>query len=226
MQPRILIVIPCYNQAGLLGEAIESALAQTLRADEIIVVDDGSTDRTKQVASRYPVRLISQKNLGVAAARNSAIRCSSAELILPLDSDDKIHPEYLARTTQVLENSKEVDIVFTHRRHFGALDTIKESAEFSQVQMIKKCSVNYCSLYRRRVWELSRGYDEEMRSGYEDWDFWLSAIEHGCNFKLYPEVLFFYRKQASSLSDVARSKHRHLMARLAKRHPSLFLNMV
>jgi cellulose synthase/poly-beta-1,6-N-acetylglucosamine synthase-like glycosyltransferase len=70
----VTVVIPCYNQAHFLGEAVESVLAQTYPRHEIIVVDDGSTDETSEVASRYPgVRLIRQENGGLSAARNAGL---------------------------------------------------------------------------------------------------------------------------------------------------------
>lgn len=101
----IAAVIPCYNQAHYLGEAIESVLAQTRPADEIIVVNDGSTDETAAVAARYSpvVRYIWQENRGLAGARNSGMEAASSEWIGLLDSDDRWLPDRLLLQCAVLE---------------------------------------------------------------------------------------------------------------------------
>src|SRR5215212_9690625 len=91
--PLVSVVIPCYNQAHFLSEAIESVLAQTHPNFEIIVVDDGSTDNTSEVAARYPgVRHIRQDNQGLAAARNTGLRESKGTCLVFLDADDRLLP--------------------------------------------------------------------------------------------------------------------------------------
>lgn len=93
---RVSVIIPCYNHGRFLAEAIESVLAQTTRAFEIIVIDDGSTDDSGLVARRYPrVRCIRQPNRGVAAARNAGLAASGGELIVFLDADDRLLPAAL-----------------------------------------------------------------------------------------------------------------------------------
>ncbi|HVT45803.1 MAG TPA: glycosyltransferase [Thermoanaerobaculia bacterium] len=92
-EPLVSIVIPCFNQGKYLAEAIESSLAQTHPSCEVIVVDDGSTDSTASVASRYPtVRYLFQSNSGVSAARNRGLEASGGELIVFLDADDRLLP--------------------------------------------------------------------------------------------------------------------------------------
>jgi glycosyltransferase involved in cell wall biosynthesis len=97
--PRVSIVIPTYNRAWTLAEAIDSVLGQTFASFEIIVVDDGSTDGTARLLQRYgsAVRVLRQINQGVSAARNAGIRSARGELIALLDSDDLWRPEKLAR---------------------------------------------------------------------------------------------------------------------------------
>ena len=90
-QPVVSIVVVCYNQAQFLGEAIESALAQTYQFVEILVVDDGSTDETAQVAAAFPrVHYIHQSNRGLPAARNAGLHRSTGEYIVFLDADDRL----------------------------------------------------------------------------------------------------------------------------------------
>src|SRR3712207_3515162 len=95
--PLVSVIIPCYNQAHYLGETIESVLNQTHQNLEIVVVDDGSTDNTAEVASSYPqVKLLQQENQGrPAVGRNNGFRASSGEYIVFLDSDDRLVPDAL-----------------------------------------------------------------------------------------------------------------------------------
>src|SRR5215467_1357999 len=108
----VSVVIPCYNQARFLGEAIESVLAQTCPRSEIIVVDDGSTDDTLKVASSYrQVRCLSQRNQGQGAARNEGLKHASGEFIVFLDSDDRLLSHALQVGMESFEAHPEVAFV-------------------------------------------------------------------------------------------------------------------
>ncbi len=100
----ISVVIPCYNQAHFLTEAIASVAAQRYRHFELIVVDDGSTDATEEVARRYPwVQCLGQENRGLAGARNTGLHASSGEYIVFLDADDRLLPEALRAGKEALD---------------------------------------------------------------------------------------------------------------------------
>ena len=111
--PTVSIVIPCYNQAHFLSEAVESVVSQTFTGWECIIVNDGSSDNTAQVAEslirKYPdsqVPLVNQVNQGLSCARNTGIKVSRGKYILPLDADDLIHPEMLQKTVSLLESNQ------------------------------------------------------------------------------------------------------------------------
>uniref|UniRef100_UPI0035933B08 glycosyltransferase family 2 protein n=1 Tax=Microcoleus sp. TaxID=44472 RepID=UPI0035933B08 len=113
MTKNVSVVIPSYNSAQFLPEAIESILEQTLPVFEIIVVDDGSTDETKEICDRYPaVKYVYQNNQGVAAARNTGLRVSTGEYILFLDSDDCLLPEAIEIGVNHINALPEVGLVF------------------------------------------------------------------------------------------------------------------
>lgn len=115
--PLVSVIIPCFNQAQFLGEAIESALGQTYQRVEIVVVDDGSTDDTAAVAARYPgIRCVRQTNQGPARARNGGIRQSRGALAVFLDADDRLLPTALAAGCQELERLPECAFVSGHFR--------------------------------------------------------------------------------------------------------------
>src|SRR5215212_1699019 len=118
----VSVVIPCYNQAHFLGEAIESVLAQSYPNFEIVVVDDGSTDDTSEVAAYYPgVRLVRQENKGLSGARNVGLARSEGEYLVFLDADDRLLHEALEAHLEHLKANPECAFVSGHYR-FMAVD--------------------------------------------------------------------------------------------------------
>ena len=115
----VSVVIPCYNQAHFLTEAIESVLAQTSRQFEIIVVDDGSTDNTAEVAARYPgIGYLRQDNQGLAAARNTGLRHSQGDYLVFLDADDRLLPAALESGLDYLSAHPACAFVWGHYLRF------------------------------------------------------------------------------------------------------------
>jgi len=112
-EPRFAVIVPAWNAAGTLARALDSALAQTWPAHEIIVVDDGSTDGTVEVAARYGqrIRLISQTNSGVSAARNAGAAVAVAEWLCFLDADDWYYPERLATYAAFIRDDGRLDFL-------------------------------------------------------------------------------------------------------------------
>jgi glycosyltransferase involved in cell wall biosynthesis len=111
----VSVIIPCYNQARYLRQAIESTLAQSYSPLEVIIVDDGSTDETSQVATSFPnITLLQQSNAGLAAARNAGLRKSKGDYVLFLDSDDRLLPNALAAHTKTLSEHQEAAFVYGH----------------------------------------------------------------------------------------------------------------
>jgi len=221
------IIIPCYNYGKFLHEAISSALSQTFDRNqfEVIVINDGSDDNTVEIAKNYPIKLISQERQGLSIARNRGIAISSGHYILPLDADDMIHKNFLEKTVPILDKKSSVGVVYTHRQHFGLVKTIKYADEFNLERMKIKCSINYCSLFRKTIWEECNGYNSNMNPSYEDWDFWLNIAKRGWKFELIREVLFYYRKHGHSLSDIAKENHSRLFEQIKKNHSDLFSNI-
>lgn len=174
--PRVSVLIPAWNRESLLGAAIESVLKQTCRDWEIVVVDDGSTDRTAELVRRYAcVRYIYQPHSGISAARNRALKESCGELIAWLDSDDLYEPSKLERQTAYLDAHPECEIVFCLMRAYSELS--REHLTVRQKWMLdpekepyRTCLAGAC--IRRQLYERLGGYD--MRYPYLEDSEWLA----------------------------------------------------
>jgi len=177
----VSVVIPCYNQASFLREAIESVLAQTYRNFEIIVVDDGSIDDTAEVAAHYPeVRCVRQHNQGLAAARNSGILESSGPYLAFLDADDRLTPTALQSGVNCLHAHPECAFVSGHYRYInkdGSLLNEYRPEAVTKDRYLALLQGNYIGmhatvLYRRSALESTGGFDRSLRAC-EDYDLYL-----------------------------------------------------
>ncbi|MHB1011372.1 MAG: glycosyltransferase [Desulfobacteria bacterium] len=228
-EPLVSVVIPCYNQANYLPQAVESVAAQTYGNLEILIVNDGSPDDTSEVSRKLiakhrgkRIRLIEKTNGGLADARNTGIREAAGEYILPLDSDDMIHPEMISKTVRVLESDRTVSIAHTDTYMFGTVKQLVQKRPFDFPAICKENFMNYCSLYRKKVWEEVGGYNHNMVHGYEDWDFWIGCGERNHFPAHVPEPLFFYRVKEESMLTKALEHDLELRARIVLNHPSVY----
>jgi glycosyltransferase involved in cell wall biosynthesis len=227
--PLVSVVIPCYEQARYLPEAVASVLAQTFQDWEIIIVDDGSPDDTERVArdliARSPeraIRLLQKSNEGLALARNDGIAAAAGAFILPLDADDRLAPAMLEKTVALLEARPQTAIAYTDLVHFGKVEQTIQAVEFDFRKICQNNQLNYCSLFRREAWEAAGGYNPNMLWGYEDWDFWISCGEAGLEPARVPEPLLHYRVKEASMLTAATAREAELRARLVLNHPRCY----
>jgi glycosyltransferase involved in cell wall biosynthesis len=176
--PLVSVVIPCYEQAPYLAEAIESVLAQTYAQVEIVVVDDGSPDNTSRLAGRFPgVRCVRQPNQGLAAARNAGIRESEGELVVFLDADDRLLPRALETGVAQLRDHPEAAFAFGRYHRMGPEGARLEDDEqprpeadpYSIFLRYNYAGVPATGIYRRSALEEAGNFDETL-PGAEDYD--------------------------------------------------------
>ncbi|MBI5455136.1 MAG: glycosyltransferase family 2 protein, partial [Deltaproteobacteria bacterium] len=181
--PRVSIIIPCFNKGEYLDGSLSSALSQTFRETEAIVVNDGSTDpftlKKPSEISDPRVRVIHTPQSGLPAAMNNGIREASGEYILPLDCGDRISPEYVELAVRELDKDKAVGIVYSDAGRFGANTGIMEMPEYSRDTMLVRNLIHPSAFFRKADWERAGGYNSNMVYGWEDWDLWLSLIALG-----------------------------------------------
>lgn len=241
-QPLISVIIPAYNAERFLPETLRSACAQTYRRLEIVVVDDGSTDGTADIARFFEagdarVRLLQQKNAGVAAARNLGIAHSRGQFIAPLDADDVWYPRKLERQVEILlaadqsvgvvysawECIDEEGIILSGTRRSPGLEG--DLSTVLAYRNVIACASN--PLIRRRCIESVGGYSQRMFErgvqGCEDWDLYLRIAER-YRFAASPDCLMAYRRRRSSMATSSTGmagSFRIMMSDLEERRPDL-----
>jgi glycosyltransferase involved in cell wall biosynthesis len=225
---KVSVIIPCYNHAEYLKDSIGSVLKQTYQDFEIIVVDDGSKDpkaceKAVEEIGDARVRLIRHPvNKGLAEARNTGVRASKGDFILPLDADDMIKPEFLAKTMALLEERPDVAIAYTDIELFGLADGTYEMPEYDFDLLLKKNIMVCTSLYRRQVFDAVGGYDPRMNIAWEDYLFWIRAGKIGyCGCRIN-EPLFRYRRDRHSMIIQAQERITEVRNQLYSLEPELF----
>ena len=222
MKPLVSVIVPLYNAAPFIGEALESVVASTYRPIEVIVMDDGSTDDSLSIAQHFAdnhpeVVVLSQPNAGASAARNNAIRASHGEYILPVDADNRIHPLYIEEAIRVLEARREVKVVSCRAEFFGDKTGEWSFPPFSKALLARKNMIDTCAMYRRTDWDQTEGYVESCPAR-EDWLLWLSMFEQGGEFVRLPEIRLYYRVRKGSKRIQDRELKRRVVDEVNQRH--------
>lgn len=225
--PLVSVIVPVYNKEDYISETLDSVISQSLRNIEIIVIDDGSTDGSLSLCKQYAakdvrIRVISQQNQGVISARNAAIATARAPFIFPLDSDDLIAPECLEKLYTEMQDPNPPSVAYAQTVLFGARNEPYELPTVSVPDILFRNCVVCSALYRKSDWEKYGGYKENMRGGYEDWDFWLSFIAEGKRFLRLNETLFYYRILPASRNSIPKSRKCEIYKALIDNHPELY----
>jgi glycosyltransferase involved in cell wall biosynthesis len=207
--PLVSVLMPAYNQAPFVRQAIESALAQTVRELEVIVVDDGSTDETAALAAEFrdQITYIRQQNAGPSAARNTALAAARGSLIQLLDADDELYPDYLERMIECVEREPEASVFTASWDEIDASGAVTgriEAAPWPQDTfhaLFDPMLVGPPSRYlvRRAAIDKAGFFDPAMRAC-EDWDVWVRMAAAGCRFVAVPEARVRYRSHPGSRS--------------------------
>lgn len=205
--PSVSVIIPCYNQGRFLGDAIESALRQSLGRPEVIVVDDGSLDDSGQVAGGYAgVRVIRQENRGLSAARNAGIDASTGDYLVFLDADDRLLPRALESGARCLEDHPDCAFVYGGYRLIAedgsAMASPPREGERGEpyLDMLRSnyIGMHATVMYRRTVFD-SVGRFDTSRAACEDYDLYL-RITRNFPVRRHDDVVAEYRQHGENMS--------------------------
>jgi glycosyltransferase involved in cell wall biosynthesis len=232
-QPQISVIVPCYKQAPYLDTSLRSVLDQSYENWECIIVDDGSPDDTAAVAQKWCEQdarfsYLRKENGGLSSARNAGIKKAKGVFILPLDADDLLHPDYLKEAISVFNTNDHIAIVGCYSMFFK--ETIDNVVMVHQPKGNSYKSLLYVnqlvatSLYKKEYWIEVGGYDESMKNGFEDWDFWLSVTKRGLEYYVIPQPLFYYRKATQSmLVATIKTKAEKVKEYLIHKHREIYI---
>lgn len=210
--PAVSIIIPAYNMASFIREALESVFAQSFADYETIVVNDGSTDNLDEVLEPYKERIvyIRQDNRGLSAARNAGWRLARGKYIALLDADDIWFPDYLKTMAALMEADPAPDLVYPNAVLFGMpqwegklyQDIYPTTAQVTlETLLTREANVFISVMYRNAIADTVGLFDEAIRKGGEDFDLWIRMARHGCRLSFTREPLVRYRKRPGQLSN-------------------------
>ncbi len=224
---KISVIIPCYNQENYIAQCLDSVLTQTFQDYEIIVINDGSTDKSLDIIQTYvdkytQIKLINQSNQGVIAARNNGISQAQGAYIYPLDGDDKIAPTCLEKLYHAMQENKG-DVIYSDNEYFGCKTGKIRYLKPTKLNMALGNYVCVSALYRKSDWEKYGGYDAMMKAGFEDWEFWLNFVEDNKVFYKVEETLFYYRINTDSRNHtISKLVRKNLVKLIREKHTRLY----
>ena len=219
----ITVCIPCYNQHHLLPRALDSVYKQTKQPKQILVIDDGSA--TPVIVDDPRVKVIRVTNRGLPAARNVALMNTTTTAFLPLDADDWLHPDYLAKTWPLLTRA---DVVLTGIQEVGPIrnGSYKPGFNMDFADVTAEIILDtfnrfyYCSLFRTSTLKAVGGYNPKMNEGLEDADLWVDLLRRGAKFRAVPDPLFYYSTENPDgmLNTIQRNGGYQRMVEEMRRH--------
>lgn len=226
-KPLVSIIIPCYNDAQYIEQSVLSALNQTYPYKEVIVVDDGSNAETKAILRKLEsklTKLITQKNQGQSAARNVGIKEAKGDFILVLDSDDYFEPSFCEKSIQIFLENEDVKIITSYaNRIFENNKTTVFKPKGGQFVdfLLNNCAMGSV-MFKKNDWQKINGYDEGMRKGFEDWEFYIRLLKGGGFAYAIPEPLFNYRLRPGSTTGKANKIKYELLQDIYFKHQDLY----
>lgn len=204
---KVSVIIPCFNQGRFLGDAIESALAQSHAPREVIVVDDGSSDETADVAGGYPVRYVRQRNQGRSTARNRGLRESSGDFVVFLDADDRLLADALRSGMECMAASPDSAFVYGRFYHIAEdgrflkppPDPPADEDLYLALLRYNHIGMLATVLFRRSVLEAVGGYHPGLTRA-QDYELFL-RIARACPIRRHEGIIAEYRKYRNCISE-------------------------
>lgn len=204
--PRVSIIAAAYNGERFLKESLESAFAQDFDSYEVVFVDDGSNDRTAEIAQSFPVRYLYQPNQGLPSARNAGLAVASGEVVAFLDDDDVLPPTKLSAQVRYLDERPEIGCVlgrveWLFEEGVEPLEMARDPifGDAGGIQLVT-------AMIRRDVLDGLSGFDASYRYA-EDRDLFIRMREHGVEIAVLPEVVLHKRLHGSNMTMNAPTTH-------------------
>jgi hypothetical protein len=232
-RPRVSVVTALYNQGEHVGAALDSVARGHFRAFELVVVDDGSTDSSRQAVRTWmalnpdtPAQLVRHPfNRGLPATRNTAIAFARGEHVLVLDSDNEVYPHCLDRLVTALDEDLEAAFAYGILEKFddNGPRGLVSSLGWEPERLALHNYIDALALIRRSVLREVDGYTTDLRLyGWEDYDLWCKLASRGMRGAHVKEIVARYREAEGSMIDLTNISLEGAFATLRERHPALF----
>jgi glycosyltransferase involved in cell wall biosynthesis len=205
MNPILSIIIPCFNSELTLETTLESVINQDFQGWEAIIINDGSTDITEEIALRWikkdnRFKYFAKHNEGLGKTRNYGVTRSKGSYILPLDSDNQLMKNFTQEAISVFEKNQEIGVVYGHAQYFGEKSEFWEVGQYNLKKILAGNYIDACAIYRKKLWEVVGGYDENMPyQGHEDWEFWIALGVLEVKFYHLNTITFKYYVSKNSM---------------------------
>lgn len=203
MEKTVSVIMPLYNYARYLEEALESVMAQSVKPLEIIVVDDCSMDNPKEICDKFPVTYIKHEtNKGLSATRNTGVRHAKGEYIMSFDADDIMRPDCIKEHLALVDENS---LVTCGLMAFGS-EAYTARPQVATVEKLLKTNVIYSNtLFPKKAWEEIGGFDESetMRRGWEDREAWLRMLGKGYQSKISNYIGLLWRRHPKTMSSTS-----------------------
>ncbi|HMG81448.1 MAG TPA: glycosyltransferase family A protein [Ferruginibacter sp.] len=210
----ISIIVPCYNYGHYVVEMLNSVVEQTYTNWECIIINDGSTDNSKQIIENYikddkRFTFINSENAGVSVARNMAIAQAKGKYIFPLDADNKLYPDCLLKCITVFEKEPATKLVHTEAQLFGDENRLWQLPSYDYKTMLHYNMVDNSCLFLKEDFNRVGGYRINMVNGLEDWDFFIALLAPYSNDQVVKinEPLYYYRVDKRSRRSTLENTH-------------------
>ena len=227
---QVAVVLPVHDYGCYLAQALDALAEQTLRPDEVLVLDDGSTDDTLLVARRWqeanpgrlPLTVVHREHRGFASALNEAIRLTSAGYVVHVDADDTTHPRYLQALADALDETPSAGYAYPKMRLTGNENGIYLTHSFNPARLLFEGNyIPNVGMFRRQAFEATGGYRDLPT--HVDWDLWLSFARTGWKAVLVDEVLYDWYRHPGTLTLRPPAERLAVRRAVLRRHWALVL---
>ncbi len=206
---KLSVVIPTYNNQATIEETLKSIVNQTFTDFEIIIVNDGSSDRTLAIINSFSesytnIIVVNQNNQGPSKSRNNGAKIALGDYLVFIDADDKVEATYFQKAIKILDENPKLQLVYSDVEFFGVKNGKWKLPKFELVSFLGSNCIPIFAVLRTSVFKNLNGFDENIDFT-EDWELWIRIVSNydSCVYKI-EEPLYFYRKSAqkTSLTDL------------------------
>jgi len=226
---QISVIIPCYNDGQYITETVERVLQQTFTPLEIIIVNDGSTDQNTldtlaQLEKHALITVLHKENGRMSAARNYGVIHAKGTYIAALDADDYFDNHFFEKAIPIFQAQPNIAVVTSYIQFFGNHKGASKPRGGNAYNFLFSNQCPACALVRKEVWDQVGGYDESMKLGYEDWEFYIRITQLGLSVHVIPELLLHYRQtDKSTLKNQTHPNRKFLIDYILNKHKDWYI---